>query len=108
MAATTIISKSGSAITVYHNRYYSKNPSESWRFSVNVDRYRYKHGPRYNAEIVAERHIVNQNPEKITIFRSHRSGIAVVNEAYTLLQSLLQGIDNGDPIWDVRELLLHE
>ena len=32
--------------------------------------------------------------------------LAVVNEARTILQSLLQAIDNGVPVWDVRKFLI--
>lgn len=117
MAETCIISQSGSAITVYHNQYclvFKNNPiGGHWCFSLNVERYRYKTQQpliRYNAEIVAKR--IDYSPpnpseigEEIVIYRSHRRGLEVFGEAHTLLQSLLQAIDNGDPVWDVRELI---
>ena len=118
MAGTVIISQSGSSITVYHNRYNGvrkSNPvGEHWCFSLNLERYRYKKAQpriRYNAEIVAQR-IEYSHPkpseisEEIVIYRSHRRGLNLVfNKAHTLLQSLLQAIDNGYPVWDVRELI---
>ena len=111
MATTVIITSGGGSISVYPN-YFTKQPSEYWCFRVNVERYRYQQAQpliRYNAEIVAQR-ITYSHPnkifdEEIVIYRSNRGGIGVVNQAYTLLQSLLQAIDNGDPVWDVRELL---
>ena len=117
MAGAVIITQSGSSITVYHNRYnmvWKNNPvGEHWCFSLNLERYRYKKAQpliRYNAEIVAQR--IEWSPpnpskisEEIVIYRSHRHGLEVFNKAHTLLQSLLQTIDNGDLIWDVRELI---
>ena len=115
MATTCIIAESGDSISVHPN-YYTKprgqNPREHWCFSVNVERYRYKPARdiRYNVEIVGKRIRYNHpdtNIEEFHIFRSHRrpQGIKMVDKASTLLQSLLQAIDNGDPVWDVRELL---
>ena len=110
MAETVVITQSGSSITIYPNNYYTKDPGEYWCFSVNVERYRYKNEQpliRYNAEIVAERiDFSNQNTEKIVIIRFNRSGsLQMLDKAHTLLKSLLQTIDNGDPVWDVRELI---
>ena len=133
MATTVIITQWGESISVHPN-YYTKprgqNPSEYWHFSVNVKRYRYKNAQpliRYNAEITAKRipgaitiggartDISHPSTpkmlEEIVIFRSnrsHRGGgdvLGVADEAHTILQSLLQAIDNGVPSWDVRELL---
>ena len=117
MAETCIISQSVSEITVYHNQYcrgFKNNPiGGHWCFSLNVERYRYKTQQpliRYNAEIVAKR-IDYQHPnqseigEKIVIYRSPRRGLGVFGKAHTLLQSLLQAIDNGDHVWNVRELI---
>ena len=129
MATTVIITQSGGSINVYPN-YYTKprgqNPSEYWYFSLNVERYRYKgvQDIRYNVEITAKRlpgtitsggaRTDTSHPkmhEEILIFRSNRSHrrgsevLGVVDEAHTILQSLLQAIDNGNPVWDIRKLL---
>ena len=116
MAATVIITQSGNSISIHPN-YYTKargqHPPEYWCFSVNVERYRYKNAQpliRYNAEITAKRTDISypNTPkivEEIVIFRSNRRGLEMVDKAHTLLQSLLQAIDNGDPVWDVREIL---
>ena len=115
MATTCIITSGGNAISVHPN-YYTKqrgqHPPEHWCFRVNVERRKAKEAQpliRYNAEIVAQRieysHPNTKIDEEIVIYRSNRGGIGVVNQAYTLLQSLLQAIDNGEPVWDVRELL---
>lgn len=108
---TIIITASGSSFTVFHNRYYTKD-GERWHFSINVERYRYKNRSpliRYNAKIVAQRteysHPNTQIDKEIIIYHSHRRTIYVVNKAQALLQSLLQSIDNRDPVWDVRKLI---
>ena len=118
MKATTIINECGIEITIYHNRYgadsiHYKHPGEYWCFSVEVNRYRYKTVQpliRYNATIVAKRFdIQNQLKEEIDIYYFNQRGFGELNKmldkAHTLLQILLQAIDNGDPVWDVRELL---
>ena len=116
MATTAIITQGGNSISVHPN-YYTKprgqSPPEYWCFSINVERRRYKNAQpliRYNAEIAAKRtdisdHSTPKIVEEIVIFRSYRGGFGVVDKTHTLLQSLLQAIDNGDPVWDVREFL---
>lgn len=116
MATTAVITQWGNAISVHPNystKTQGQSPREYWCFSINVERYRYKNaGPliRYNAEIVAKRIELSDNAtptnvEEIIIFRSYRRGPEMADVAHTLLQSLLQAIDNGDPVWDVREFL---
>ena len=114
MTTTCIITRGGNAISVHPNYYTTQrgqHPPEHWCFRVNVERYRAKGALpliRYNAEIVAQR-IEYSHPtkfdEETVIYRSNRGGIEVVNQAYTLLQSLLQALDSEDPVWDVRGLL---
>ena len=116
MATTAVITQWGTAISVHPNystKARSQSPREYWCFSINVERYRYKEAApliRYNAEIVAKRIELSDNAtptnvEEIIIFRSHRRGPETADVAHTLLQSLLQAIDNGDPVWDIREFL---
>ena len=99
--ATTIIAKNGDAISVHPGRH-----DVYWCFSINVERYTYKTvPPRYNSEIVAEKRGHNQDPEKLTVFRSNRGDLSKIDEAYKLLQSLLDAINNQVPAWDIRDLL---
>ncbi len=109
MTGTVIITKRGDSISVHpHN--YTKNKLY-WCFSVDVERYTYIAQPkiRYNAEITAKKLDYSGPPytpkivEELVIFRSNGGSLNVVDEAHTLLQSLLQAIDNGDPVWDVRD-----
>ena len=104
MANTTvIITQSGNPI----------NSQEDWRYSINVERYRYKnHEDRFNVEISASKRILTDSSfdtkNEITILRYNRApNIPTLNlrlnEAHETLQHLLEAIANGENSWDARE-----
>lgn len=83
------------------------NSRDNWTYSINLDWIRYKTViDGFDVNITAKK---SKSENEITILSYNRergtvnSGIGNLNKAYTMLQSLLNAIENGDKVWDARE-----
>ena len=103
--STIIISKGGKTI----------DSREGWWFGININRITYKTvEDRFDIEVFARKKSVNTDgsidtTDEVVIVRYNRSPniptrIARLDEAYNVLQSILNAIDTGQNVWDARDL----